>query len=154
MARVPIGNSRVSLAPELRLTVGSVSIGSDTAVVRWLFLVPAARRWNHFTTVCVFVPPQGMRMSGEAGEVLHLVGVERESAGNYACLATNTEGETTSSNLTLRVQCKCSSQSFLSINSGGVPGCSVRATSDEVMMLIEKPSWSYVIWVGIAIWWR
>lgn len=45
-------------------------------------------------------------MSGEAMDVLHLSGVERESAGTYACSALNTEGETRSSHLTLRVQCK------------------------------------------------
>lgn len=55
----------------------------------------------------VFFPSsQGMRMSGEAHDVLQLVGVERESAGTYACSALNTEGETRSSHLTLRVQCK------------------------------------------------
>lgn len=45
-------------------------------------------------------------MSGESIEVLHLVAVERESAGTYACSALNTEGETRSSHLSLRVQCK------------------------------------------------
>lgn len=45
-------------------------------------------------------------MSGEAAEVLHLIGMERESAGTYACSAMNTEGETRSSHLSLRVQCK------------------------------------------------
>lgn len=45
-------------------------------------------------------------MSGEALDILHLAGVDRESAGTYACSAMNTEGETRSSHLTLRVQCK------------------------------------------------
>lgn len=47
-----------------------------------------------------------MRMSGESGETLHLVQLERESAGSYACAASNTEGETRSSSITLKVQCK------------------------------------------------
>ncbi|KAH8288367.1 hypothetical protein KR054_001703 [Drosophila jambulina] len=46
----------------------------------------------------------GMRMSGESTEIMHLTQLERESAGAYACGATNTEGETRSSSLTLRVQ--------------------------------------------------
>lgn len=45
-----------------------------------------------------------MRMSGENGETLHLVQLERESAGSYACAASNTEGETRSSSITLKVQ--------------------------------------------------
>ncbi|XP_038106447.1 hemicentin-2 isoform X3 [Culex quinquefasciatus] len=45
-----------------------------------------------------------MRMSGESGETLHLVQLERESAGSYACAASNTEGETRSSSITLKVQ--------------------------------------------------
>lgn len=49
---------------------------------------------------------QGMRMSGESTEIMHLTQLERESAGAYACGATNTEGETRSSSLTLKVQCK------------------------------------------------
>nr|AEG77359.1 RT06290p [Drosophila melanogaster] len=46
----------------------------------------------------------GMRMSGESTEIMHLTQLERESAGAYACGATNTEGETRSSSLTLKVQ--------------------------------------------------
>ncbi|XP_023171017.2 nephrin [Drosophila hydei] len=46
----------------------------------------------------------GMRMSGESTEIMHLTHLERESAGAYACGATNTEGETRSSSLTLKVQ--------------------------------------------------
>lgn len=49
---------------------------------------------------------QGMRMSGESSEILHLTQLARESAGAYACGAANTEGETRSSSLTLKVQCK------------------------------------------------
>ncbi|XP_037943926.1 hemicentin-1 [Teleopsis dalmanni] len=45
-----------------------------------------------------------MRMSGESTEILHLTQLERESAGAYACGASNTEGETRSSTLTLKVQ--------------------------------------------------
>jgi len=45
-------------------------------------------------------------MSGENTETLHLIFLERESAGSYACSASNTEGETRSSSLTLKVQCK------------------------------------------------
>ncbi|KRK04311.1 uncharacterized protein Dyak_GE10563, isoform C [Drosophila yakuba] len=46
----------------------------------------------------------GMRMSGESTEIMHLTQLERECAGAYACGATNTEGETRSSSLTLKVQ--------------------------------------------------
>ncbi|XP_034487354.1 nephrin isoform X2 [Drosophila innubila] len=46
----------------------------------------------------------GMRMSGESTDIMHLTQLERESAGAYACGATNTEGETRSSSLTLKVQ--------------------------------------------------
>ncbi|SPP80624.1 uncharacterized protein LOC117582815 isoform X4 [Drosophila guanche] len=46
----------------------------------------------------------GMRMSGESTDIMHLTQLERESAGAYACGATNTEGETRSSSLTLRLQ--------------------------------------------------
>lgn len=49
---------------------------------------------------------QNMRMSGESLDILQLVNVDRESAGTYACSALNTEGETRSSHLTLRVQCE------------------------------------------------
>lgn len=45
-------------------------------------------------------------MSGESSEIMHLTQLERESAGAYACGATNTEGETRSSSITLKVQCK------------------------------------------------
>ncbi|XP_055585522.1 uncharacterized protein LOC129738363 [Uranotaenia lowii] len=45
-----------------------------------------------------------MRMSGESGETLHLVSLERESAGSYACAASNTEGETRSSSISLKIQ--------------------------------------------------
>ncbi|XP_058811961.1 uncharacterized protein LOC131676713 isoform X3 [Topomyia yanbarensis] len=45
-----------------------------------------------------------MRMSGESGETLHLNQLERESAGSYACAASNTEGETRSSSITLKIQ--------------------------------------------------
>ncbi|XP_058056179.1 hemicentin-1 [Anopheles bellator] len=45
-----------------------------------------------------------MRMSGENGETLYLTQLERESAGSYACAASNTEGETRSSSLTLKIQ--------------------------------------------------
>ncbi|XP_055618314.1 hemicentin-2 isoform X2 [Toxorhynchites rutilus septentrionalis] len=45
-----------------------------------------------------------MRMSGESSETLHLTQLERESAGSYACAASNTEGETRSSSITLKIQ--------------------------------------------------
>lgn len=47
-------------------------------------------------------------MSGEGTETLHLIYLERESGGIYACAAANSEGETRSSTLTLKVQCKFS----------------------------------------------
>lgn len=50
-----------------------------------------------------------MRMSGENTETLHLTQLQRESGGNYACGAQNSEGETRSTTLTLNVQCKLNS---------------------------------------------
>lgn len=47
-----------------------------------------------------------MRMSGENTETLHLTQLQRESGGNYACGAQNSEGETRSTTLTLQVQCE------------------------------------------------
>lgn len=47
-----------------------------------------------------------MRMTGEDSETLHLTSLERESTGAYLCSASNTEGETRSSSLYLKVQCK------------------------------------------------
>ena len=47
-----------------------------------------------------------MSMSGENTETLHLTSLERESSGSYACSAQNTEGETRSSSLILKVLCK------------------------------------------------
>ncbi|KAL7023357.1 hypothetical protein ACKWTF_012568 [Chironomus riparius] len=46
----------------------------------------------------------GMRMTGEDSETLHLTLLERESTGAYLCSASNTEGETRSSSLYLKVQ--------------------------------------------------
>lgn len=46
-------------------------------------------------------------MTGESTETLHLTQLQRESAGFYSCGAQNTEGETRSSTITLKVQCKC-----------------------------------------------
>lgn len=54
-----------------------------------------------------------MRMSGENGETLHLTQLERESAGGYACAATNDEGESRSSSITLKIQCKYLSREAL-----------------------------------------
>lgn len=51
-------------------------------------------------------------MTGENTETLHLTFLERESGGSYACSASNTEGETRSSTLLLKVQCKCHSMFF------------------------------------------
>lgn len=48
-------------------------------------------------------------MSGENTETLHLTQLQRESGGNYACGAQNSEGETRSTTLTLKVQCKLNS---------------------------------------------
>jgi hypothetical protein len=57
-------------------------------------------------TFSPFLFEQGMRMTGENTETLHLTMLERESGGSYACAAKNTEGETRSSSLYLKVQCK------------------------------------------------
>ena len=40
------------------------------------------------------------------GQKLTLRGVAKESAGEYSCSAVNREGETRSSSVVLRVQCK------------------------------------------------
>lgn len=45
-------------------------------------------------------------MTGENSETLHMTQLERESGGSYACSAANTEGETRSTTIQLRVQCK------------------------------------------------
>jgi len=57
----------------------------------------------HFISISIL---QGMRMTGEDSETLHLTHLERESTGAYLCSASNTEGETRSSSLYLKVQCK------------------------------------------------
>lgn len=45
-------------------------------------------------------------MLGENVEYLHLTNLQRESAGSYSCGAINTQGETRSTTLLLKVQCK------------------------------------------------
>lgn len=45
-------------------------------------------------------------MLGENIEYLHLTQLQRESAGAYACGAINTQGETRSTTLILKVQCE------------------------------------------------
>lgn len=50
---------------------------------------------------------QGMRMSDENVETLHLTSLQRQHIGEYSCAATNQIGENHSSTLNLRVQCKC-----------------------------------------------
>lgn len=72
----------------------------------FLLLTPSHLFSFLFFSLLFLSPLQGMRMSGESTEIMHLTQLERESAGAYACGATNTEGETRSSSLTLRVQCK------------------------------------------------
>ncbi|XP_030244224.1 uncharacterized protein LOC115564254 [Drosophila navojoa] len=88
----------------------------------------------------------GMRMSGESSEIMHLTHLERESAGAYACGATNTEGETRSSSLTLKVQfsprCKPGSEqtSIGAINMHSIQvKCEVDADPPESV----KFSWTY-----------
>lgn len=56
--------------------------------------------------VCVCVCFQGMRMSGEITETLHLTNLERQNIGEYSCSSRNELGENHSSTITLRVQCK------------------------------------------------
>ncbi|XP_059219571.1 uncharacterized protein LOC106083864 isoform X3 [Stomoxys calcitrans] len=88
----------------------------------------------------------GMRMSGESSEIMHLTQLERESAGAYACGATNTEGETRSSSITLRVQysprCKPGTEqtSIGAINMHSIPvKCEVDADPPDSV----KFSWTY-----------
>jgi hypothetical protein len=70
------------------------------------FINVLSSRATILNTFSPFLFEQGMRMTGENTETLHLTMLERESGGSYACAATNTEGETRSSSLYLKVQCK------------------------------------------------
>lgn len=49
---------------------------------------------------------QGMRMSGENTETMHLNNLERQNIGEYSCSSKNEIGENHSTTLTLRVQCE------------------------------------------------
>uniref|UniRef100_A0A1B0GE06 Ig-like domain-containing protein n=1 Tax=Glossina morsitans morsitans TaxID=37546 RepID=A0A1B0GE06_GLOMM len=88
----------------------------------------------------------GMRMSGESNDILHLTQLERESAGAYACGAINTEGETRSSSISLKVQysprCKPGTEqtSVGAVNMQSIPiRCEVEADPFESV----KFSWTY-----------
>jgi hypothetical protein len=66
-----------------------------------------------FPTKCLFLSSQGQMLNYNEsagllpdGQKLTLRGVVKESAGEYACSAVNREGETRSSSVILRVQCK------------------------------------------------
>lgn len=50
---------------------------------------------------------QGMRMSGETTETLHLTNLERQHIGEYSCSSTNEVGENHSLVVILKVQCEC-----------------------------------------------
>uniref|UniRef100_A0A1B0BBE0 Ig-like domain-containing protein n=1 Tax=Glossina palpalis gambiensis TaxID=67801 RepID=A0A1B0BBE0_9MUSC len=81
----------------------------------------------------------GMRMSGESNDILHLTQLERESAGAYACGAINTEGETRSSN---SPRCKPGTEqtSVGAVNMQSIPiRCEVEADPFESV----KFSWTY-----------
>lgn len=54
----------------------------------------------------LFIIFQDMRMLGENTEYLHLTLLQRESAGAYSCGAINTQGETRSTTIILKVQCE------------------------------------------------
>ncbi|XP_055853449.1 hemicentin-1 isoform X3 [Episyrphus balteatus] len=88
----------------------------------------------------------GMRMSGENLEILHLTMLERESAGSYACGATNTEGETRSSSLTLKVQysprCKPGTEQT-SVGAINMHSISVKCEVDADPSDSVKFSWTY-----------
>lgn len=56
--------------------------------------------------VCFVHDSQGMRMSGENTETLHLNNLERQNIGEYSCSSKNEIGENHSTTLTLRVQCE------------------------------------------------
>ena len=62
---------------------------------------------------CLYLSSQGQLLDYNEsagvlpdGQKLTLRGVVKESAGEYSCSAVNGEGETRSSSVTLRVQCK------------------------------------------------
>ncbi|XP_030369687.1 nephrin [Scaptodrosophila lebanonensis] len=88
----------------------------------------------------------GMRMSGESSEIMHLTQLERESAGAYACGATNTEGETRSSSLTLKVQfsprCKPGTEQT-SIGAINMHSIQVKCEVDADPPDSVKFSWTY-----------
>ncbi|XP_032596074.1 nephrin isoform X2 [Drosophila grimshawi] len=88
----------------------------------------------------------GMRMSGESTEIMHLTQLERESAGAYACGATNTEGETRSSSLTLKVQfsprCKPGTEQT-SIGAINMHSIQVRCEVDADPPETVRFSWTY-----------
>ncbi|KAL5283451.1 hypothetical protein ACFFRR_005995 [Megaselia abdita] len=88
----------------------------------------------------------GMRMSGENLEILYLLNLERESAGSYACGATNTEGETRSSSLTLKVQysprCKPGTEQT-SVGAVNMLSMSVKCEVDADPPESVKFSWTY-----------
>ncbi|XP_055373639.1 B-cell receptor CD22 [Condylostylus longicornis] len=86
-----------------------------------------------------------MRMSGENTETLYLTSLVRESAGSYACGASNTEGETQSSSIILKVQysprCKPGTEQTTvgAINSQILVKCEVDADPADSV----KFSWTY-----------
>jgi hypothetical protein len=66
-----------------------------------------------FSKKCLFLSSQGQLLDYNEsagvlpdGQKLTLRGVVKESAGEYSCSAVNKEGETRSSSVVLRVQCK------------------------------------------------
>lgn len=66
---------------------------------------------THFLMLCYYFQGREMHHNVTAGVILSdqslvLQGVTRLSAGEYTCLAANTEGKGTSNPETLRVMCK------------------------------------------------
>ncbi|GAB0094140.1 Immunoglobulin-like domain [Sergentomyia squamirostris] len=88
----------------------------------------------------------GMRMTGENSETLHLTMLERESEGSYSCSALNTEGETQSTPLVLQVQysprCKPGTEQ-ISLGALNMHTISVRCEVDADPADTVRFSWTY-----------
>uniref|UniRef100_A0A1B0DC01 Uncharacterized protein n=1 Tax=Phlebotomus papatasi TaxID=29031 RepID=A0A1B0DC01_PHLPP len=88
----------------------------------------------------------GMRMTGENSETLHLMMLERESEGSYSCSAQNSEGETQSTPLILQVQysprCKPGTEQ-MSLGALNLHTISVKCEVDADPADSVRFSWTY-----------
>ncbi|XP_055679203.1 hemicentin-1 isoform X3 [Lutzomyia longipalpis] len=88
----------------------------------------------------------GMRMTGESSETLHLMMLERESEGSYSCSALNIEGETQSTPLVIQVQysprCKPGTEQ-ISLGALNLHTISVKCEVDADPADSVRFSWTY-----------